>query len=292
MSSTSLPLVSVIVPVYDDPRLVHCLDALSRQTYPRDRFEVVVVDNGPTDTAAAADFPGVSVCHEPKRGSYAARNLGIRTAKGEVLAFTDADCIPVEGWLQAGVDRLRGEGSADVVGGEVTIFARDQERPTSAELWERVWGFPQRDFVEVKHFVATANLFAPKRVFDAVGPFNPDMMSGGDVEWGERAHRAGMKLVFSPEACVLHPARQRLGDLLRKYRRTCGGQYQLRRLQGQGHGKTVAKLIRRPVRRLFDPTLGMPPVQKLRYTGVESLISAVQLLEMGRLACGGKPRRD
>jgi glycosyltransferase involved in cell wall biosynthesis len=286
--------VSVIVPVYDDPRLAHCLDALARQAYPRDRFEVVVVDNGPAGTVAAAgaDFLDVTVIHEPRKGSYAARNLGVGAARGDVLAFTDADCIPVEGWLQAGVDLLLRQGGADVVGGEVTIFPRDEGRVTSAELWECVWGFPQRTFVETKNFAATANLITHRRVFDAVGPFNPDLMSGGDVEWGRRAHRAGKKLVFSPEACVLHPARRHLRDLLRKYRRTCGGHYQLRRLHGQGHGATVGKLLRRPVECLFDPEIGIPPVQKLRYTGVESLLSAVQLLEMGRLACGGRPRRE
>jgi len=293
VTATHLPFVSVIVPVYDEPRLVHCLHALSRQTYPQDRYEVVVVENGRSGRAAAVagDFANVTVCEEPKRGSYAARNLGVRAARGDVLAFTDADCIPGEVWLRAGVEELQPDGRADVVGGEVRLFPRDQERLTSAELWECVWGFPQKEFVEARNFAATANLFTYRRVFDAVGPFDADMMSGGDVEWGQRAHRAGKRLVFSEAACVLHPARRHLRDLLGKYRRTCGGMYQLRRLRGEGHGKTVAKLVRRPVQRLVDPRLGGAPVDRLRYAGVESLLSAVQLLEMGRLACGGSPRR-
>lgn len=294
MNPRALPLVSVIVPVYDDPRLALCLDALSRQSYPADRFEVIVVDNGSSGLpeSVAAGFSNVVVCFEPKRGSYAARNSGVRAANGEVFAFTDADCLPVPDWLRLGVAPLLGDDGAGVVGGEVTIFPREPQRTTAAELWECVWGFPQQEFVEAKGFAATANLLTSRRVFEAVGPFNGDLMSGGDVEWGRRARRDGHRLVFSREARVLHPARRHLKDLLGKYRRTCGGKYQLRRLQGEGHGQTVAKLLRRPVQRLFDPGLGISPGEKLRYAGVESLLSAVQLLEMGRLACGGRPRRE
>jgi glycosyltransferase involved in cell wall biosynthesis len=106
-----VPLVSVVIPVRDDPAGVLAVTAaLEAQTLPRDRFEVIVaVDGGEAPTVP----PGVRVEAEPPRNSYAARN---RAARAEVLAFTDADCVPEPDWLEAGLAALE---QADVVAGAV-----------------------------------------------------------------------------------------------------------------------------------------------------------------------------
>jgi len=104
------PFVSGIVPVYNDTsRLVLCLDALEHQSCPTERFEVVVVDNGPRPSLEPpiADFRQSRVGHEPRPGSYAARNRGTRSARGRILAFTDADCIPARNWIHTGVGALQ-----------------------------------------------------------------------------------------------------------------------------------------------------------------------------------------
>jgi GT2 family glycosyltransferase len=288
----SHPFVSVIVPVYDDVRLAACLRALAGQTYPADRYEIIVIDNGSMAPLSFGALSGkVAVHREPAPGSYAARNRGIKEARGEVLAFTDADCIPDSNWLMAGMDRLSRDDRPDMVGGDVRIFPKDPANLTAAELFECVWSFPQRQFVEEKHFAATANLLAHRWVFETVGPFNAQMMSGGDVEWGHRAHRAGKTLVFSQDALVHHPARRSVRELAEKYRRTCGGRYQLRCLHGEGHRQTLMKLIKRPMKALIADNCLDSPVQRARYAGVELLLSTVQILELVRLACGGRPRR-
>src|SRR5689334_6517067 len=113
-----LPFVSVIVPVYNDQqRIVTCVEALLAQDYPRECYEVLVVDNGSTDGTLAAlkALPITSLVENTKRGSYAARNKALQQAKGEVIAFTDSDCTPVPGWLAAGVAAI--EAGADLVGG-------------------------------------------------------------------------------------------------------------------------------------------------------------------------------
>ena len=77
--------------------------------YPADRFDVVVVDNASTEDVAAA-VPAderFTLLVEPRRGSYAARNTGLGVARGEVLAFTDADCRPDPDWLTEAVAELR-----------------------------------------------------------------------------------------------------------------------------------------------------------------------------------------
>lgn len=132
-----LPFVSVIIPVLDDPvRLALCLQALEDQTYAADRYEVIVVDNGSVSDLApvVVAFAHAQLAVEPRRGSYAARNMGIGLARGEVLAFTDSDCIPQPDWLEAGVARLMGAAGCGLVGGRVAIFARDERRPSAAEL--------------------------------------------------------------------------------------------------------------------------------------------------------------
>ena len=95
-ADTHLPTVSVVVPfLTHGERLELCLRALEAQTYPRERYNVLVVDNGgilPRDFAAR--WPSVSVLREDKPGSYAARNRGIGVSRGEIVCFTDADCVP------------------------------------------------------------------------------------------------------------------------------------------------------------------------------------------------------
>lgn len=96
------PRVSVIVPVRNGaPYLSRCVTALLAQDLPRDQFEIVLVDNNSTDRsrAVARSFDGVRVLDEPKVGAYAARNRGIAEARGDLVVFTDADCVPESSWL-------------------------------------------------------------------------------------------------------------------------------------------------------------------------------------------------
>src|SRR5687768_1929723 len=113
------PDVSVVVPVRDGADVLGaCLDALAAQHGVR--AEIVVVDNGSTDGtgAIARAHPAVTaVVTEVRPGSYAARNGGIAATRAEVLAFTDADCVPEPGWLAAGLAVITG--GADLAGGDV-----------------------------------------------------------------------------------------------------------------------------------------------------------------------------
>src|SRR5688572_1543548 len=131
--------VSVIIPVYNDrARLQTCLDALHRQTYPAERYEVIVVDNGsrePLDDLMQT-YPRARLEHEAQPGSYAARNRGIACARGEILVFTDADCVPAAQWLDCGVRALSASPNCGYVGGRVEPFLHDPDAPTATELYE------------------------------------------------------------------------------------------------------------------------------------------------------------
>lgn len=220
------PFVSVIIPVYnDDQRLQLCLRALDDQTYPRQRYEVIVVDNGSdNDIQPIVDqFERVTLARELRRGSYAARNTGLSLAKGEIIAFTDSDCIPARDWLEKGVARLQAEPHTGLVAGSINVFFKDQERPTPVELYESIRAFPQQKFVNLEHYGATANVFTYRHVFDKVGTFNETLKSSGDRDWGRRVYAAGYPLVYADEVRISHPARYSFDEMYLKSLRVVGG---------------------------------------------------------------------
>lgn len=215
-----LPQASVIVPVYNAadalPRLVASLRA---QDYPRDRFEIILVDNNSTDGSAELirGFGDVIGLSQTKwQGPGATRNAGIERARGDVLAFIDADCWARPDWLGTGV-RMLTEKGLDRVAGHVEFVLSD--RPNIYEIYDAAINFRQTDFVS-SGWCGTGNLFTPKKLFDDIGLFDPELISCEDTEFGMRASRAGKTLGFAPGAVVYHCARTRLGSLVKKWART------------------------------------------------------------------------
>ncbi|WP_432544878.1 glycosyltransferase family 2 protein [Kineococcus sp. SYSU DK002] len=228
------PHVTVIVPVHGDRgELRRTTLALAGQDYPG-VLDVVVVDNGDnTDLeGSAAVLPSVQLLSEARPGSYAARNAALAAAGGEVLAFTDGDCLPDPGWLRAGVGALLSTPEPCFVGGAVHLFAQDPERPSLAEMWDSLNFLRQEAYVREQGWAATANMMTLRSTFDRVGPFEDRLRSGGDREWGERASRQGVRAVYCPAAVVRHPARARMAELHTKARRVSRGDVETRRRQG------------------------------------------------------------
>jgi len=231
MADSSSPLVSVIIPVYNDAeRLALCLVALAEQTYPRSRFEVIVIDNGSDDPAAVAaavqPYDNVTLTVEPTPGSYVARNRGLTLIQGEVIAFTDADCIPAADWLEQGVAALSSTPNCGQVVGKVNLFFADPQRPTAVELYESLTAFPQERLLRDFHGGATANVLTWRRVMDRVGPFNTRLKSNGDLEWGERVFLAGYDQVYAADVQVSHPTRRSFKDLYKRTARLAGGVFE------------------------------------------------------------------
>lgn len=209
------PLVSVIVPVFNNPRgIERCVGALQRQTYPAHRHQLIVVDDGSTDATGSviARLGVTSVRETSSRGSYAARNAGLREASGTVVAFTDADCCPGERWLEEGVRALKNL-KADLVGGRVSFEL--PRRPSGAEIWDSITNMQVEQNIRERGVAKTANLFVRRSLFDAIGPFASELRSGGDVAWTGEATRRGYILAFAPTAEITHPAR-RLSQLVPK----------------------------------------------------------------------------
>lgn len=292
------PAVTVIVPVYNGAaELRLLLPALAAQTYPAELTQVLVVDNASTDRPEEAfrDFPRFRLLREPTPGSYAARNRALQEATGEVLAFTDADCIPEPDWLEKGVAALRSTG-ASLVAGAIRVFPRPGRRASWVERYEMLHAFPQERFAREDHFGATANVFTTRHVMDEVGPFDARLKSGGDRQWGQRVHAAGLAVVFSPDPVVRHPARRDLDEMAKKIRRVVGGiedqrgkAVPLTPRMVPGHLVHVARKVRGriPVHRAKGASRG----DALRVAAVEWRLEWIRMRELLRLRKGGQAQR-
>ena len=229
-SSNTQPFVSIIIPVYNGELMVEKnIHALLDQDYPKDRYEIIYVDNSSQDNTREiiTKYP-VILFEEKKQNSYAARNLGIRHAKGEVLVFTDIDCISKTNWVSEGVMCLKNN-SADIVAGNIQFTF--SVHPTASELTDSVINLDNKSGAE-KGLGKTANLFIKKSVFNEIGLFSEKGKSGGDGEWTTRARRANKRIVFSEQATVLHEARN-FSELVHKHIRVGKGSINVWKSQGR-----------------------------------------------------------
>lgn len=221
------PLISVIIPVYRDwERLRLCLGALARQDLPATDFEVIVADNEAEHHPPPLELgSNMRLIHEPKPGSYAARNTALAIARGRYVAFTDSDCIPSPDWLRTGLEYLEANPGVRLTG-PVPIH-REEGTGRLVFLYEFHTAFKQKQVASLGR-CATANLMVARSVFDSVGPFDERLLSGGDSDWGERAQRAGIPLYYLEDFAVSHPARSTLAEIVRKKRRLAGAMAQRR----------------------------------------------------------------
>lgn len=293
---SALPRVSVIVPVFDDrDRIMRCLDALQNQSYPSDRYEIVVIDNGRNGRLEeqVSGYRRVRYARESRPGSYVSRNRGVSLAAHDILAFTDADCVPAVDWLAEGTRALLGEPRIGIVGGRIDLFFRDPGRPNTFEFHQSLRVFNQKRNIEEIRFSTTANLFTKRSVFDAVGRFRDDLMSSGDREWGQRAFKAGFRLVYCPRALVKHPARSSLTDIVGQRARTTGGRFRRLSYGGFTWCAVIAKI--RPlgeIRRYWTHHDMGSARNRVRFVAVELLLFVVTIFESIRLQLGGEPRRN
>jgi glycosyltransferase involved in cell wall biosynthesis len=225
--------ISVIIPHLNDLEgLTRCIAALDAQILPRSDFEVIVADNG-SDCGidvVRQHAPGALVVAVAERGAGPARNGGVAASSGEILAFTDSDCIPDRGWLAAGLAALVG---CDIAGGDMVVTTVDERQMTGAEAFEVVFAFDNRTYVLRDGFSVTANLFTTRAVFDRTGGFPTGVSE--DVAWCRAATGQGFRLGHADDARVSHPARRTYGELARKWRRLTAESYALWRSEGRSN---------------------------------------------------------
>ena len=212
-----LPHVSVVVPVRNGAATIDaCLEALLRQDYPRELLEILVVENRSTDDTAAraAAHPVALLNGCDLLTSYAARNRGVGRSGGEIVAFTDADCIPSPDWLKHLIAPFTDPSVAAVAGAiEDAPF-----QSVCEEFAARVQPFarPRRGGLAT---ILTANVAIRRSALEAVGHFDEQLPTGGDVDLGWRLQQEGFAIREAPRASVAHRHRATFAAAFAQYRR-------------------------------------------------------------------------
>jgi cellulose synthase/poly-beta-1,6-N-acetylglucosamine synthase-like glycosyltransferase len=209
--------VSVVVPTYNDrDRLTACLRSLQQQSYPRERTQLIVVDDGSHDDTVAEvrrQFPEVVVVAKGHTGSDDSRNAGVDACSGDLIAFTDSDCVPHPTWLERMVRRLEAV-PGGAVGGRVVHRGGFLERLTGVADFGEFQGLREREVASLP----TCNLGVRARVFDRCH-FDTRMSANGDTLFSARLREVGTRLLFAPEVAVEHRPATSLRTLFRRAER-------------------------------------------------------------------------
>lgn len=211
--------ISVVVPFYNSEKyIIRCIDGLLNQEYPADGYELIFIDNNSTDSSAdiVKRYPRIKLITQDKRGSYAARNRGINEAAGEIIAFTDSDCVPSAGWLKEIDNVMSDPGIGIIVGGYQ--LGRSSYFLSLLEDYENAKNeFIFRSGKKELYYAYTRNMAVRKRLFDEIGPFL-EKPRGSDVIFLRRCiDRYSCNLVcYSPGINVRHMEIDRPNKYFRK----------------------------------------------------------------------------
>lgn len=207
-------LVSIVVPTFKRPELLNrCLAALTQQNFDRTTYEIIIADDAATEeTKRLVEYWLERIGYVPgetkntpllryipvteKHGPAAARNVGWRAASGEIIAFTDDDCIPNSNWLKAGINAFKDE----IIGVRGRIIVPLPNPPTDYEL--NTAGLEKAEFV-------TANCFYRREAIASINGFDERFT----MPWREDSDlffsllKQGGEFVYAPDAIVTHPIR-------------------------------------------------------------------------------------
>lgn len=225
--------ISVIVPVFQDKiGLINTVESLIAQDFPKDKYEIIIVDNNSQDgtkqTAmelrnAHPDL--VKVVHQDMiQSSYATRNAGVKKAKGDICCFIDADMTAEADYLSKVLDHFNNDEKLIYFGCNVRVL---KTAGTFSARMNHKYGFKIKKYFEKDNFVTTACLSVRRNVFEQIGYFDDRLESGGDREFGQRVHAAGFKQHYDHDLALYHPSRSTYASMLKKYKRIARGHAQL-----------------------------------------------------------------
>ena len=199
---------SVVITTYNRPtQLRACLTALAQSAYPREAFEVVVVDDGgsaPLNALVTEFRPALAVAlvAQSNGGPASGRNHGARVARHEFLAFTDDDCEPDPGWLAALARALAS--SPDVLLGGRTVNGLPDNLYSCASQLIVDMAYAFYNASPAGRFFAANNLAVRAALFRQIGGFDERFRTSEDREFSDRWRHQGLSLVYEPAALVVH----------------------------------------------------------------------------------------
>lgn len=222
-----LPFVSVLIPMRNEERHIEaCLRSLARQDYPRERFEVLVLDGASSDRSrdlveefAARGDLNLRLIDNPGRTTARGLNLGIAHAHGDIIARIDAHAAVAPDFLRQSVDALTTT-DADGVGGPIESVGRGLIGEAIAIAMSSPFGVGNAHFRYSREAQYTDTVAFPayrRQIFDRIGPFAEDVNYGEDDEFHYRLGDAGGRLLLTPKIRSTYYTRASLPDLFRQY---------------------------------------------------------------------------
>ncbi|MEI6816812.1 MAG: glycosyltransferase [Bacteroidota bacterium] len=244
---TNFPFISIIIPAKNEEKLIRiCIESLNKINYPKDKFEIIITDGLSTDnTVAVAKEMGARVINNPKQTVSPGRNIGFENAKGDLIAFTDADCIVDENWLQNSLKYFDQDESVACVGGP-NLTPQDEsdfgkavgfvfDQPVFA-----AGSIHARELKEVKEVISIpgCNAIYRQSVLSKVMPLDESMLTCDDTKLNREIIDLGFKLLYTPDVVVFHYRRPTPKRLWRQFYR-----YSIGRLQVGKKDKRMINLM-------------------------------------------------
>jgi mycofactocin system glycosyltransferase len=220
IATQTTPSISIIIPVKNRPQdIQECLMSLGSLDYPKDKVEIIVVNDGSTDsTAEVIQSFDIKAIHLPRSiGASACRNLAAGEANGDLLGFTDSDCVPHPHWLRDLIPYFDDE-RVGIVGGYVSNFYTrsllDRYEAVKSSLNMGLSPFRVENDKSSTAYVPSCNLVIRKKAFSEIGGFQADLHVGEDVDLCWRTRKLGYHLLYVPRGEVKHKHRNDAWQML------------------------------------------------------------------------------
>lgn len=214
------PIVSVIIPTYNDEKLGDCLKTVRSQNFPLNKYEIIVVDNNSNKSYVAAITKKLRISYllEPRKGAYFARNKGLLHSKGNFILFTDSDCKLDPNWIREMIKPFQ-DNKTGIVGGVIrktkptNIIERNTECLAEGQISPRM-----KTFYSLPYVIGASMGFRREVILKLNG-FDESFTSGGDVDMCWRVQLAGYKLRIAEKAIIYHNSRTTLSEYYTQYMR-------------------------------------------------------------------------
>lgn len=210
---------SVIIPCYNAASHIKDLfESLRNQTLPQNEFEVIVVDDGSQDKTASLvrKYPFIYL-FQKNQGAGSARNFGVQKSQGQILLFTDSDCIVPRDWVgKHTLVQERNEKIGIIVGG--VKKPKEKSLVAWADFFSSWFNAHENlDRHLVKDYSPSVNASLKKEIFKKVGGFSRKKLTGEDVDFCFRAQKLGVKILFDPSLSLWHKSPKFKGFLKHNY---------------------------------------------------------------------------
>jgi glycosyltransferase involved in cell wall biosynthesis len=226
----SFPLVDIVIPTKNSEETIEdCLSSLNDQTYPKDKYRVIIIDDSTDNTLVIAhrfkDTMNIEIVNATL-GPSDKRNLGVNLSLGEYIAFIDSDCIADSNWLLRAVECLKDESVGAIGGPNLTPVHDSLLAKSSGYIFSSFFGtgpLGQARYVckgetrEVqKNDLILCNVVVRKGAYQKVGGFDPRLYPGEEINLFSKLSDMGYKLLYSPDVIVYHKRRPLFGPHLKQ----------------------------------------------------------------------------